>query len=401
MPASVSANVPSVFWLAAVWIFGGIVALIGALCFAELTTTYPDRGGDYGYLKRAYHRRVGFAFSWAAFWVIRPGNIGAMAMIFGDFAADAIAIDKPVEQGLLAYLLAPVSLAIVSVVAISCTNLLGIFFGKTTQNVLTVAKVVGILLIVAAAFLFGPKSDPVGAGEKVSPPLVQQYAVANPASVPTSAMGGKPEPTPASNPPTETKTGNGEIGPLAETAPSIWASFWLAMVFVMFTFGGWNDIAFVASEVKKPDQNLLRSLILGTSCVLLIYLLVNFALVAGLGFERMSQIGRDWGNPTTVLVQERMGEAGLTLFAVLVCISCLGSINAMIFTSPRIYWATAVDYPTLGWLAGSSANEQGWCAPWYFKAPSPFCLFGCSPAAGEGSTTLLLRRRHSSGCFWL
>ena len=85
MPAPVAANVPNVYWLAAVWTFGGLVALIGALCFAELTTCYPDRGGDYGYLKRGYHRRLAFAFSWAAFWIIRPGNIGTMAMIFGEF----------------------------------------------------------------------------------------------------------------------------------------------------------------------------------------------------------------------------------------------------------------------------------------------------------------------------
>ena len=88
MPGYVAANLPNVYWLAGIWIFGGLVALIGALCFAELTTCYPDRGGDYGYLKRAYHHRVGFAFSWAAFWIIRPGSIGSMAMICGDFLSE-------------------------------------------------------------------------------------------------------------------------------------------------------------------------------------------------------------------------------------------------------------------------------------------------------------------------
>ena len=98
---------------------------------------------------------------------------------------------------------------------------------------------------------------------------------------------------------------------------------------------------------------------LGTLCVLVICLLVNFGLIYSLGFERMQSIGAEWGNPTRYLVQQGMGEMGERLFALLVCVSCLGAINAMIFTSPRIYWATAQDYPGLRWLAGSQ-SEGGW-----------------------------------------
>ena len=373
MPAFVSANVPSVYWLVAVWIFGGFIALVGALCFAELTTTYPDRGGDYGYLKRAYHRRIGFAFSWAAFWVIRPGNIGALSMIFGEFANQAF-------PGIMS----PIWFAVLSVSVISGTNLLGIMFGKTTQNILTVAKVVGILLIFVAAFVFGDSES--GSKSSVEASSQQQnmtLAETNETSFEVDLSmaeiqtddGNEAEEMFEEILPDEKSQLDGGAESSFESAeptiddatkatadepnPSIWSSFWIAMVFVMFAFGGWNDIAFVASEVRNPQRNLLRSLVIGTGFVLIIYLLVNFALVYGLGFDKMAEIGKQYGNPTSVLVEEKAGDWGLTMFATLVCVSCLGSINAMIFTSPRIYSATAADYPWLSWLAADpNSNNQ-------------------------------------------
>ena len=127
------------------------------------------------------------------------------------------------------------------------------------------------------------------------------------------------------------------------------------MVLVMFTYGGWNDIAFVASEVREPRRNLFRSLVIGTVSVLLVYLLVNLALVSGLGFNAMGGLG---DNATSSLVQQSMGPIGNRLLSALVCVSCLGSINAMIFTSPRIYSATARDYAALSWLAGDNAGDE-------------------------------------------
>ena len=329
MPAPVSARVPDVYWLAGVWIFGGVVALIGALCFAELTTRYPDRGGDYGYLKRGYHRRVGFAFSWAAFWIIRPGNIGSMAMICGEFTAQILPWKAAYAGNVY---------AAISVIAMSLINLIGVRFGKTTLNFLTVAKVSGILIIIAAAFLIWPSQT-----EDVSSSAGDSVSTTEVAAVESGES--EPEST--------------ESDSSAASGASLWSSFWLAMVFVMFTYGGWNDIAFVATEVKNPQKNLLRALVLGTSCVVLIYLLVNFALVFGLGFDRMSELGRSWQNPTSALVAQNMGDIGLKFFAALVALSCLGAMNAMIFTSPRIYSATAEDYPRLTWLAASD-DQRGW-----------------------------------------
>lgn len=343
MPAIVAANVPSVYWLVAVWVFGGLIALIGALCFAELTTTYPDRGGDYGYLKRAYHRRIGFAFSWAAFWVIRPTSIALMAMIFGEFATAVFPDTLPMF-----------GFAILSVGALSLTNLIGVRFGKSAQNVLTVAKVVGILLVVIAAFAFWPTASSQANGDAANAEVSNQEK-------PDSDARDSEDPRSAASAQTSESTSPSDPVVEAEKteSDSTWEWFWLSMVFVMFTFGGWNDIAFVASETVQPKKNLLRSLVIGTAVVLLVYLLVNLALVFGLGFERMATLGSRWENATSVLVEQNMGSYGNYLLSILVCISCLGAINAMIFTSPRIYWATAVDYPGLHWMAGS-IDGRGW-----------------------------------------
>lgn len=342
-PGVIASHVPSLPWFLAAWVLGGLIALIGALCFAELTTTYPDTGGDYGYLKRAFHPNLGFAFSWTAFWVIRPGNIGALAMIFGTFSVKFL---EQFSGGTVS--VCPLTMAVVVVIAVTALNFLGVVFSKTAQNCLTTAKVLGILFVLGAALSLagGERKNEVGEGPN-SPPLIQHQD--NESRLADSQ--GTVEPIRNQDLPSNNGIDGGQMQ---------WSKFWLAMVFVMFTFGGWNDIAFVASEVKEPSKNLLRSLVLGTLSVLTIYLLVNFSLLWGLGMAELAELGSRWQNPTALFVERAIGNFGGALFSSLVCVSCLGGINAMIFTSPRIYWATSQDYPDLAVLTGTTGNRGGW-----------------------------------------
>ena len=323
-PSTLASTVPSEAMFFLVWAIGGIIAIIGALCFAELTTCYPDRGGDYGYLKRAFGQWVGFAFAWAAFWVIRPGNISVMAIVFGTFARDAFtpALSK------LAY-------ALIALAIISGINLLGMREGKWSQNVLAVAKVAGILLILLSAVFLSPAEEP--SSDTKSDVAVASEQVAQ----------------------TEAKNDDSAAPADEESQDKSFEWFWLSLVFVMFTFGGWNDIAFVATEVRNPKKNLLYSLVLGVLGVLAIYLLFNFALIHGLGFDRLGSYENGVNAPTEFVALRLGGIAG-RLLALLVCVSCVGAISAMIFTSPRIYWATAEDYSGLAWLTG---KENGWRRP--------------------------------------
>src|SRR5438876_952448 len=205
-----------------VWALGGLLSLIGALCYAELATTYPRSGGDYVYLTRAFGPWMGFLFGWAQLVVIRTGNIGMMGYVFGDYAVKLFGLDK--EWSL--------ACALGAVTVLSVLNLLGVTFGKRTQNLLTLAKVLGLGGILLAGFL-------------------------------------APEPGAAA---------------LKEKAP-VQVSLGLAMVFVLYTFGGWNDAALVAAEQRNRRRNITLSLILGTCAITLIYVLVNAAYLFGLGFE--------------------------------------------------------------------------------------------------------------------
>lgn len=337
VPSTIAQIVPNEFWMIVIWCIGGAIAFIGALCFAELTTSYPDRGGDYGYLKRAYGRWLGFAFSWTAFWVIRPGNISVMAIVFGIYAKDALSAD-----------VSKMTYALLAVVAVSAVNLLGLKAGKWSQNLLAVAKVAGILLILLTALIFVPKEKAADSNVSFAPTAIE---VTNENAVEESV--GKESVSDLADSSTTLQAGNGEgeLEAKGEKAAAFNDWFWLALVFVMFSFGGWNDIAFVASEVRQPNKNLFRSLVLGTMGVLLIYLLFNIALLLGMGQARMAEL--NGSNAPTEFVSLRIGDLGGHLLAMLVCVSCIGAVSAMIFTSPRIYWATAVDYPALRWLAGS------------------------------------------------
>lgn len=139
---------PNAMWLLGLWLLGGALSLIGALCYAELATAYPQEGGDYVYLTRAFGRRMGFLFAWSQLWIVRPGSIGAMAYAFAEYANR---IWPRAEGGRAAYVL--VLYAAASIVVLTAVNLLGVREGKWTQNVLTAAKVAGLTAIVAVGFL--------------------------------------------------------------------------------------------------------------------------------------------------------------------------------------------------------------------------------------------------------
>lgn len=288
---TIASLVPNLGWLLAAWLLGGLFSLVGALCYAELATAYPEAGGDYVYLNRAFGSWAGFLFAWSQLWVVRPGSIGVMAFAFAEYAND-IWPRAPKDEAvyvLLAYALVPI-------VILTAINILGVREGKWTQNLLTTVKVLGL----GAIFLVGLLST----------------APANPA-VPAAV---KPQ-------------------------GFHLTSFGLAMVFVLFTYGGWNEMAFVSAEVRNPNKNILRALLLGTVAVAAIYVLVTLAFVHALGFQGMR-------SPTLAadLLQLSLGDWAGRAISVLICISCLGVINGQIFTGARIYYAMGKDHRLYSWL---------------------------------------------------
>ena len=131
---------PNLAWLVAIWTFGAVLMVVGALCYAELANAYPRHGGDYAYLTEAFGLRVGFIFGWMQFWVVRPGSIAAIAFVFARYANELIPISER-SHGLMVH-------AALSIIGLSGVNLLGVQFGKHTQNLLTALKYIGLVAVV-------------------------------------------------------------------------------------------------------------------------------------------------------------------------------------------------------------------------------------------------------------
>jgi len=144
---SIATAASSSLVLVGMWVAGGLLSLIGALCYAELASTYPESGGDYVFLTRAYGRPMGFLFAWSEFFVVRTGNVGLMAIIFGRYAAQLLPLNLDADYPHYDHL----AYAVLATLTLTTTNILGVQVGKTTQNILTSVKVVAL----AAIFLFG------------------------------------------------------------------------------------------------------------------------------------------------------------------------------------------------------------------------------------------------------
>lgn len=272
IPPTVAASMPGWEGILGIWLLGGILALAGSLSYAELATAYPYEGGDYVYQTRAFGRWAGYLFGWSQLAVIRPGDIALMAFVFARYAA---ALYAPFDHARPVYALAAVAV-------LTFLNILGVREGKWTQNLLTVIKFAGLLLI-AAGGLWAP------------------HPTAAAATTPAFDMGG----------------------------------FNLALILVLFTFGGWNEMAYVSAEVERPDRNIVRALAIGTVLVTAVYVGINGAFLYALGREGMASsqaIAVD-------ALKQALPEAAGRMIAVIICISALGAVNGLIFTGARISYA--------------------------------------------------------------
>jgi APA family basic amino acid/polyamine antiporter len=283
-PMMVFQNVAGPWQAMGVWLSGGVLSFCGALCYAELATTYPRDGGDYEYLNRAYGQWVGFLFGWGQLAVILSASIGTMAYAFADYGTAIW--PAVVNHGAW--------LAVAAIVALSMLNAVGIVAGKAAQNILSVVKVLG-LTGVAIAGLWAGSSTPAF-------PL--------------------------------------------ESSSSLVPNLGLAMVFVLYAYGGWSDAAFVAAEVRDQRRNLPRALWIGIFCITAIYLAVNAAYLGVLGFEAARQSPA----PAADVLDHAFGQWGRTAISLLVMISALGAINGMILAGSRVYATLGTDYAAVAWL---------------------------------------------------
>lgn len=288
-PSIVAGATGSESMLFAAWIAGGVFSIIGALCYAELATAFPSAGGEYHFLQRAFGRSLAFLYGWARMTVIVAGSIAVFAYLFGDY------MSRIVNLG--AYSSAIWAALVVAVLTI--VNYLGIREGKTTQNVFTVLEVGGLVLIIVAGLL-----------------LAAPVAPAAPAAV-----------------------GAGQPWYMG-------AGIGSAMVFVLFTYGGWNDAAYISAEVRDRERNMVRALLLAIGLVTLLYVLVNLAYLKGLGYDAMARSDAVAAD----LLKNVWGSTGEKLIACMIAIAALTSVNGSMIVGARSNYALGRDWPMLGFL---------------------------------------------------
>lgn len=279
-PSAVAAHVssPGVFLL--VWVLGGLVSLIGALCYAELATTYPHAGGDYHYLRRAFGPGLAFLFGWARMTVVQTGSIASLAYVFGDYMA-SVAPVGPHASALY---------AAGAVLGLTLINVWGIQPGRWVQNLLTAAKLGGLLAIGWAGLaLLGRVSDE----------------------------------------PTDVQTETGTLG--------------LALVFVLYTYGGWNEAAYISAELRDVRRNMVRALIGGVGLITAVYVFTNMAYLWGLGWTgiRTSEV------VAADLLRRALGPAGAVFVSLFIAVAALGGVNGTILTGARTNYALGQDFSVL------------------------------------------------------
>lgn len=277
------------------WVAGGALTLIGALCYAELATAFPHAGGEYHFLSRAYGRGTALMFAWARCTVIQTGAIALVAFVYGDYAQGIVplgAYGSAIHAGLI-------------IATFTGINIAGTFQGKAAQRIFTTTDIAALLMLLGAGLVIAFS----GGG-----------FAASPAAAPTG--------------------GSGAIG--------------LGMVFVLLTYGGWNEAAYLSAELRDGKRNIVRVLVLSILAVTALYFLVAWSYLYVMGFEALQKSNAIAAD----VMRVAFGQTGATLIAIFVCGSAISTLNATIFTGARVYYALGRDLPGLKFFGAWSARGE-------------------------------------------
>ncbi len=283
------ANVPGPWWGLGLWVACGGLSFASALCYAELATAYPRLGGEYNYLTRAFGPWAGFLFGWAELTIIQTGSIGALSYVFAEYAVNVFGAAPQLT----------IWFALGAVIGLTGLNMLGVRAGRQMQNALTAAKLVGMAMLVIAGLSVAGSSS------------------------------------------------------LAVEKPIDGPGWSLALILVLYAYGGWNDAAFVTSELRDRSRNIPRALLLGIGLVTVCYVLLNVAYLGALGFEGL----RTSQQPAADAYARVVGQWGGREMSVLVMVSALGSVNGVIFSAARLHATVGADHRAFALLGTWSANS--------------------------------------------
>jgi basic amino acid/polyamine antiporter, APA family len=295
LPPIVAENSGSGLQFMLFWLAGGVISLLGALCYAELASTYPDSGGEYHFLSKAFGKPVGFLFTWGRMTVIQTGSLALVSFILGDYATLVLDLGK----------FSPAIYAALNVILLTSLNIIGTRHSRKTQMVIT-SVIVFIIVVISVTALFLIPSAPETAVTEIR--------------------------------------GAGFSGGLAGSA----------MIFVLLTYGGWNEAAYLSGELINVRKNMIRVLIAGIAVITFLYLLINAAYLHVLGLEGLKEsqtVGAD-------ITQPVFGIAGSYIVVFIVVFAAISTANATIITGARTNYALGRDFNLLRFMGKWNAEKN-------------------------------------------
>jgi len=291
-------GISSGFALLLLWFLGGIVGLCGAFAYSDLSRRYPRSGGEYNFLSQIYHPAIGFLAGWISITVGFAAPVAAAAIAFGRYFTSALDL-TPLFPEIFGHLNIPVLLAILLVVFLTLLHGTNKNAGAIFQNIMTVTKVSFIIVLFVLGLTYGKNT-----GMSFLPSKKAGYDIISPA-------------------------------------------FAISMFFVSFAFSGWNAAAYILSEIKNPEKNVNRSLVIGTGFVILLYLILNFIFLYAVPIPELSgkiEVG-------FIFTQRILGPNYGSVFGLIISILLISSVSSMIIVGPRVYNVVGEDYPILRWLS--------------------------------------------------
>jgi len=312
--AEIARSVGSAGWFTVMWVLAGIVTMIAAVSYGELSGMYPRAGGQYVYLREAYNPFVAFLFGWTQFSVIQTGTIAAVAVAFAKFTAYLIpAVSEQHilwDAGFMKVSAAQI-VAIISIILLTYINTKGIRNGKIIQTVFTLAKLLSLFGLIIFGFLIGARAEVWNANWQNAWATMSLQQV------------------------------NGQTVTTMLTGVAVLGAIAVSMKGSLFSSDAWNNVTFIAAEIKNPQKNIGRSLFLGTLIVTIIYVSANLMYLSVLPLNEIAFAAND--RVGVAAAEKIFGNSGSLIIAVMIMVSTFGCNNGLILSGARIYYTMAQD----------------------------------------------------------
>lgn len=331
-PSIVASNAESGGMVLLFWLLGGLASFVGALCYAELMSAYPHAGGDYHYLGRAFGSAPAFLYAWARMTVIQTGSIAMLGFLVGDYASEILRLG-PLSASLYAAL---------TIILLTAVNVAGIRQGKGMQKTLVACILLGLLTASAIGIL-----------------MLDPQAVFS----------------------------EGRVIPEREALGT-------AMIFVLLTYGGWNEASFLSAEVRSGRRNMLKVLLYSIGTVMVVYLLVNIALLNSLGRTDMAASSAVMAD----MMRKAFGPMGGSCASLLILFAAASTMNAAMITGARTGYALGQDYPILGFLGRWHGLRHTPVNALLFQAGVALVLVALGTGARDGFVMMV---EYTAPVFWL